>query len=146
MDGYLFDVNALSDWFNEKPHIKTRVDSLGENPLRVSAITLGELAFGYELHLAGRDLQRRDEFDKWVDRQFPAPTILAVKKHTRHYYGRLRARLFETYIPTRQDENHPECCYDPVTGKELGIDENDLWIALQAIEHSLVLVTSDNMQ
>ena len=29
---------------------------------------------------------------------------------------------------------------------ELGIDENDLWIAAQAIEHNLVLVTNDEMK
>jgi predicted nucleic acid-binding protein len=34
---------------------------------------------------------------------------------------------------------------DPVTGHQLGIDENDLWIAAQAVEHNLVLITSDKL-
>lgn len=36
-------------------------------------------------------------------------------------------------------------CFDPVTAKELGIDENDLWIAAQSIEHNLILVSNDKM-
>jgi len=34
---------------------------------------------------------------------------------------------------------------DPVTAKVLGIQENDLWIAAQAIERNLILVTNDGM-
>jgi predicted nucleic acid-binding protein len=34
---------------------------------------------------------------------------------------------------------------DPVTSRELGIQENDLWIAAQALEYNLVLVTNDKM-
>ena len=40
---------------------------------------------------------------------------------------------------------NPESCYDRVTGQELGIDENDLWIAAQSIAHNLVLVSNDRM-
>jgi predicted nucleic acid-binding protein len=34
---------------------------------------------------------------------------------------------------------------DPLTAKCLGIQENDLWIAAQAYESNLVLVTHDKM-
>jgi predicted nucleic acid-binding protein len=34
---------------------------------------------------------------------------------------------------------------DPVTSRELGIQENDLWIAAQALEYNLVLVRNDKM-
>ena len=33
---------------------------------------------------------------------------------------------------------------NPTTGKDLGIDENDIWIAAQAKTHNLVLVTHDS--
>ena len=33
---------------------------------------------------------------------------------------------------------------NPATGKELGIDENDIWIAAQALTHNLLLVTHDS--
>jgi predicted nucleic acid-binding protein len=34
---------------------------------------------------------------------------------------------------------------DPTTARELGIDENDLWIAAHAALHNLVLVTADGL-
>ena len=35
--------------------------------------------------------------------------------------------------------------YDAIAARELGFDENDLWIVAQAVERNLVLVTSDKM-
>jgi tRNA(fMet)-specific endonuclease VapC len=62
-------------------------------------------------------------------------------------YGDLRARLFEKFAPKKRRRKglRPEELVDPVTAKELGIQENDLWIAAQAIERNLVLVTNDAM-
>jgi predicted nucleic acid-binding protein len=37
----------------------------------------------------------------------------------------------------------PEQLVEPVTGLELGIDENDLWIAAQSLAYNLTLVTAD---
>lgn len=39
----------------------------------------------------------------------------------------------------------PEQLVDPTTAKELDIQENDLWLAAQALEHNLVLVSHDKM-
>jgi predicted nucleic acid-binding protein len=33
-----------------------------------------------------------------------------------------------------------------VTSQELGIQENDLWMAAQALEYNLVFVTNDKME
>jgi len=33
---------------------------------------------------------------------------------------------------------------DPISGEELGVQENDLWIAAQAMTFGLVLVTHDS--
>jgi len=32
-----------------------------------------------------------------------------------------------------------------LTGKELGIQENDLWLAAQTVEHNLIFVTANGM-
>jgi tRNA(fMet)-specific endonuclease VapC len=71
--------------------------------------------------------------------------VLSVDRHTRIYYGDLKARLFRAYSPASPRQNHPERCIDWATGAELGIDENDLWIAAQAIQFNLILVTNDEM-
>jgi predicted nucleic acid-binding protein len=39
----------------------------------------------------------------------------------------------------------PEQLIDPITSKELGIQENDLWLCAQAVGHGMVLVTNDAM-
>ena len=146
MEGYLLDTNAVSHWHHQHPRLAQRINALaGHDQLRVSAITLGEIEFGHNLYLRSRDLVRRDEFANWVSRNFPKSRTLEVTRDTRDYYGVLRAAIFEKYPPLKADENHPELCYDPVSASELGIDENDLWIAAQAIEHGLTLVTQDNM-
>ena len=39
----------------------------------------------------------------------------------------------------------PDQITDRVTATRLGIDENDLWIAAQAVQYNLALVTNDGM-
>ena len=96
MDGYLLDVNALHDWFHKHAVMRARIETLDKRcPVMVSAITLGELEFGHNIHLAGRDLANRDEFDNWVIRQFPEARVLVVDRHSRITYGKIRAKIFE---------------------------------------------------
>jgi tRNA(fMet)-specific endonuclease VapC len=70
---------------------------------------------------------------------------IPVTPHTACHYGFLKANIFRLHPPHSTRQNHPERCIDRVTGAELGIDENDLWIAAQAIERNLILVTNDEM-
>ncbi len=147
MEGYLLDTNAVSHWHEQHPKLAARVNALdAESQIRVSVITLGELEFGHNVSLEGRDLEVRDEFAKWVDKNFPPPRVIDVTRHTREYYGKVRAAIFDKYPPLGSTENHPEKCYDRVAASELGFDENDLWIAAQAMEHGLILITQDRMR
>jgi tRNA(fMet)-specific endonuclease VapC len=74
--------------------------------------------------------------------------VLDVTKATRISYGALRASVFEKYAPNarRRSGLRPEQLIDPATSQELGIQENDLWIAAQAMEYNLVFVTNDKME
>jgi len=86
------------------------------------------------------------EFRDQVVKQFAQKRLLLnVSRSTTSVYGDLRARLFEKYAPRkkRTKRRRPEQLQSPVTSKELGIHENDLWIAAQAIERNLVLVSND---
>ena len=86
----------------------------------------------------------RAEFNQFVQTQLP--DILDVRKTTRIYYGQIRACLFEKYAPQRGRKGlRPEQLVDPVTAKTLEVQENDIWIAAQALEYNLVLVTHDRM-
>jgi tRNA(fMet)-specific endonuclease VapC len=145
IDGYLLDVNMVGHYFNEQVNVMARLRALPQGTLLfVSAIGLGEIEFGHSL-TASTDHERRNECDRFINNQFPLKMVIPVTRHTRVHYGILKARLFSAYPPQRLGENHPERCFDRVTGAELGIDENDLWMAAQAIQYNLIMVTNDEM-
>jgi tRNA(fMet)-specific endonuclease VapC len=146
LNGYLLDTNTIGYYFGKHVNVIARIDSLpDETPMFVSAIALGEIAFGHSL-THSTDHHRRDEFDRFINNEFPKAFTVNVTRHTRIYYGDLKAKLFVKFPPKSASENHPERCVDRATGAELGIDENDLWMAAQAIEHNLILVTNDEMK
>ena len=150
MDGYLLDTNIVSYWYNPQQRQHERVaqriaERPQESPLAISAITLGEIEYG--LAVAPEQYATLSgELHAFVDDRFPM--VLNISKTTRTYYGTLRARLFERYAPRgkRRLGLRPEQLVDPVTSYELGIQENDLWLAAQALELNLVLVTNDALQ
>lgn len=150
MIGYLLDTNIIRFWFDadrpEHAAVDRRIGQLpGASPLALSVITLGEIEYGHRvLHNASDPAQEEGFFD-FVENRLPIK--LDVGRHTRTAYGSLRARLFERFAPRnrRKKSIRPEELIDPTTSLELGIQENDLWIASQALEHNLVLVTHDKL-
>ena len=150
MPGYLLDTNTIQYWFDgddgKFPTVKTVADTrAADSPLYVSAITLGEIEYGHAFNAAGLE-PKRAEFVAFVQSQLPQ--ILQVSKHTTEPYGRIRARLAHKFPPPGgwTKKIKPEQMYDPVAAREIGIDENDLWIVAQAVERNLVLVTTDKMR
>lgn len=146
--GYLLDTGIVSVWYDETKPKRSQVLAAVKNlaadtPLAISAITLGEIEYG--LHIAGGAAHLdHDEYRRWIADKLPR--VLDVTNSTCLSYGPLRARLFEKYPPERKSKKlRAEQIVDPTTGEKLGIDENDLWIAAQAVEHNLVLVTHDKM-
>jgi tRNA(fMet)-specific endonuclease VapC len=149
VQGYLLDTNIVSYWFDGKcPQngaVAGHVARLPPGtPLAISAVTLGEIEYGMRVRSADPD-EIEAEFQAFILEQLPQ--VLDVTRTTRTYYGILRARLFERFAPSesRRKGRRPEQLTDPATGRELGIQENDLWIAAQAFEYNLVLVTNDGL-
>lgn len=149
MDGYLIDTNIIAYWFDERSEqhgsVITRAASLAPNaPLFVSWITIGEIDYGHRVESQSLTSQQA-EFVEFVDKELPQR--LSLTRHTTAYYGDIRARLFNKYAPEKKRTKgmRPEQLLDPETAKSLGIQENDVWIAAQAIERNLVLVTHDRM-
>jgi len=147
--GYLLDTNTIRYWFDgdagKFPAVKSAAEARpADSPLYVSAITLGEIEYGHAMNPAGSGT-KRDEFVKFLREQLPQ--TLQVSEHTAEPYGRIRAKLAESFLPPGgwTKKVKAEQLYDPVAGRELGLDENDLWIVAQAAERNLVLVTSDKM-
>jgi tRNA(fMet)-specific endonuclease VapC len=146
--GYLLDTNILDFWHD--PHspqhdaVIRRLDSLDPaTPLRISAVAWGEIEYGHRC-VSPSDTAIQVGFRRFLDTRLPR--ALEIRKTTAMYYGQLRAQLFDKFAPKgKKKGRRPEQLVDPLTAAELGIQENDLWIAAQAMEHNLVLVTHDRI-
>lgn len=112
--------------------------------LLVSVVSLGEIEFGHRVALAPNPIAQA-AYMKFVQVELPGPFELSLDATAA--YGELRMQLFNKYAPgdKRKPKMRPEQLIDPVTAKELGIQENDLWLCAQAIAHGMVLVTNDRM-
>lgn len=153
MEAYLLDSNAISDWFDKMQTrhlaVAQRAERVAQSDavLMTSTVVIGEIIYGVKV--APREkVQALDALMEQIDIQFVRRRfLLGPERSTALVYGDLRARLFEKFAPKdrRRKGLRPEELIDPVTAKELGIQENDLWIAAQAIERNLVLVTNDTM-
>ncbi len=150
MPGYLIDTQTISYWFygasGRYPTVQAAAEARrsADAPLYISAISLGEIQYGHGVEPLGA-ASVRESFVKFVRDKFPQ--VLTVCRHTAEPYGRIRTILFEMFGPEsrKSKKKRPEELCDPTTGRELGIDENDLWIVAQAAERNLVLVTHDKM-
>lgn len=155
MRDFLIDTNIWEYWFNENrqpenAHVLKRVDELkaryekSGNSVRVwiSSVTWGEIEYGYRVQVQNQ-LSLEGEFKAFI--RDIAPIEFAVDKHVTREYGRIRAKLFEKYVPKGKKKKglRPEQLIDPVTSLQLRIQENDLWIVAQAITKDLILVTND---
>lgn len=146
MQIYLLDTCIWSYWFNPRAPQHERVLQHAErfeqaSRIGMSVITCGELEFGWGWQGNVEASYRRF----LVARK---PKIFDIDRHTAAEYGQLKALLLRKYPPWGK-RGGPPCrlsqLVDPVTSEELGIDENDLWIAAQAIVRNLVLVTNDRL-
>ena len=111
--------------------------------LYISVVTLGEMEYGHQANPSA-DPGKQAAFESFVRTSCPVswPITADVARH----YGQLRAWLLDTCGPrgSRTKVKRAEQLVNPVTGVELGIQENDLWIAAQALTHNFALVTHDH--
>ena len=151
MADYLLDTNILSIWYDaarpEHSKVIARVDAArtasGYMPrLFVSAVTLGEVEYGHRVATT-QDPVKQAKYTKFIHTQ--CPEALDITRHVAEQYGQMKAWLFNTCSPrsNRSKAKRAEQLVFPASGRELGIDENDLWIAAQALTHNFVLVTHD---
>jgi len=146
MEGYLLDTNiASAAWdFGSPSHINVsqRLKELGDAIVYVSAVTIAEVEFGL-LTAPCIDLQRQSNVRSAMSNY----EILYVDQHTAEEYAEIRAELFLAHSPKdrrgRLTKRFIEDLVDRTTGKELGIQENDLWIVSVAKQYNLIFVTND---
>jgi tRNA(fMet)-specific endonuclease VapC len=149
MDGYLFDTNAVSPLWNvrhlEHDIIKNFFASVSQSPVWLSTIVLAEIEYGMKI-TPEMDIDSQNQVRHEMSNH---PFILDIDKHTIGPYSDLRAELFKAFSPRdrrgRLTVKWPEDLIERTSAKELGVQENDIWIAAQAIQYNLILVTDDHM-
>lgn len=146
MDTYLLDTNFVSVLYDAgRPnHLAVRAALAALDPAApqlVSSVTIGELRFGLALsRAAGRPLAH---IETCIERTEEHP-LAEVGRHTAEAFGHVKSSVALQRIDIqRRIPRWVESWSDRVTGQLLQIDENDLWIAAQAVERNLVVVTSD---
>jgi tRNA(fMet)-specific endonuclease VapC len=150
MDGYLFDTNAVSPLWNvrhpEHDIIKDFFASVSQSPVWLTTIVLAEIEYGMKI-TPEMDIDSQNQVRHEMSNH---PFILDIDKHTIGPYSDLRAELFKKFSPRdrrgRLTVKWPEDLIERTSAKELGVQENDIWIAAQAIQYNLILVTGDHMQ
>jgi len=148
-DAYLLDTSIASiAWDGLHKHcqfVRTKLNNLGEVSLSVCSATVGEVEYGL-LISPGANAERHAKMRQAMDQYF----VRDINRHTAPYYGSLRAELFKRYGTKNASgrgaskEKRPEELLDKTTARELGIQENDLWIVSLAVQYDLLFITKDS--
>jgi predicted nucleic acid-binding protein len=150
MTVYLLDTCIWRYWFNPKSneHINVirHIEQLSDkDKLGISVITWGEIEYGHLAKSPNGELPIQNKYNNFIKEK--GPILYPIDIHVTRAYGMLKAKLFEKYGPkeNKTKGKRPEQLIDPITSKELGIQENDLWIASQAMTRNMVFVTNDKL-
>lgn len=155
MPDFLLDTNILSYWYDVNCRQNSKVVAHANvvrqpdaatgyvSRLFISVVTLGEIEYGHRVAVVP-DKTKQGDYLKFVHSQ--CPVALEISEHVVQQYGDIRAWLFKNCAPLTKKSRakRAEELVHPTTGKELGIDENDIWITAQAMTHGLVFVTHDS--
>lgn len=149
-DVFLFDTNiATAIWDVGSTYHQQALDfaaSLGkDSKIMISVVTPAEVEYG--LRIAPKIDASRQESVRNAMRQYALVT--SITTHTVEFYAEIRSKLFLDKSPIdargRLKIRWPEDLVDRTTGKSMGVQENDIWIAAQAMEMDLVWATADKM-
>jgi tRNA(fMet)-specific endonuclease VapC len=146
MDAYLLDTNLVSVLYDaRRPNhqaVRHAIAALEPNaPQIVSVITIAELRFGLALsQAAGQPLAHIEACIELAELH----PLAEISRHTSHAYAHMKSSIAQQRLDIRRRiPRWVEGWTDRVTAQLLQIDENDLWIAAQAVERNYVVVTSD---
>lgn len=153
MDISLLDTSFISNrWMPDRVGHQRAVQWFNDQPAgdeqRMSVITLGEFELGAALIKAVKGSIPTNI--ALTIRRAAELRLVEITKHTAAAYAEVKSRVALRFMPRRIKENSrnrlkfPEDWIDEVSGKNLQIGENDLWICAQALEHNFRLVTFDS--
>ena len=139
MRGFLLDVNHVAAYCRKDPKVIAKLRTIPpEWPIRVCAITLGEIEAGH-LITTTTDQAKRNDFIKCINEDF-LRYALEISIHTRLKYGKIISRILHANPmpnPKTKTEKH--------LIEVLSVDINDVWTVASAWEHKLTFATTDEM-
>ena len=153
-DTYLLDTCMIRHMFDDTPddqaseatlRFRARRQKVKDSPVVICAITLGEVEYGLraaKIACAAKQKLVRDALARFEQ-------VIAVEGKTAcPCYAQARADVFHRYAPKEKKQKKREKILldelaDPTSGKELTIQENDLWTASIALQYNFVLVSDD---
>jgi tRNA(fMet)-specific endonuclease VapC len=128
---YLLDTNHCSAIIFGDPVVITNVTEAGVANLAISAITEGEL-----LYMAENSNQIEENLV--IIKEFLVDmSVYDVDSGTSCIYAKLKAQIMNQFAPKERSKRRKTRITD------LGIGENDLWIASIAIQNNLTVVSAD---
>ena len=143
---HLLDTNILRAWVDGEharhDDVVSRVKGLGDTFVFLSVVTIAEVEYGLALpHSLDAETVSR------IRRALLRFSPLGIDRHVAEPYGKLRAWLVGRYAPKarRGKLRSISRLTELASDSELGIQENDLWLASQAIATDSTLVTGDEM-
>ena len=129
---YLLDTNHCSRAILGDSKILERLNTIEGNLVATCVITQGEL-----IDMAERS-QRNKSNLALVQKFLQGIYIYPINRTTATNYGKLKASIFKQFAPKEKSKRRKTKMIN------LGFDENDLWIAAIAWQHSLTVVSSDS--
>jgi PIN domain. len=150
IDGYLLDTNAASVLWDRRhrsyPQIRAFLKNVASFPVLISTVVLAEVEYGLKI-APKMDMNRQNDVR---NKMAKFPLVLDIDRHTITSYSDLRSELFKKYSPKKRrgklTAKRPEDLIDRTTAKELGVQENDIWIAAQAIQYNLIPIPREIME
>src|SRR6266446_1989155 len=147
---YLLDTNVASAFWDEgHPNYQDArnfVEDLGTDVVYISRFVVAEVLYGHKVH-AGSDAARRKIIE---DKMSAFRLIKDVDKHTVEPYSDIRTALFTEFGHRNKEgqikKRRPESLVDETTSEQLGIEENDLWMAAIAVQYNMIFVSDDKMK
>ena len=144
LEVYLLDTNIASIAWDEAHYahatIRQKLEALAPSDIVISCVTNAEVEFGL---LSAPFINK--EKQQIVRSKMNSYYALNLDHHTAEQYGQIRASLFKKYWQPYNSKStrYIEDLVDNVTGKSLGIQENDLWIVSVVLQYHFIFVTGD---
>jgi tRNA(fMet)-specific endonuclease VapC len=128
---FLLDTNILLDYLNgieSTVNMANRLFSL----ISTSVIVKGELFHGVYMSA------RIDDNERLITELLDTINLISIDENTAVVYAKLKTAIYDRFGPKDRAKRRN------FKIEFLGFKDNDLWIASTAIQHRLILVSSDS--